>query len=455
VTDLVRLGAQLSPLTDLQRDIVDTICETEGVANVYVIGGKGAGKSIGTAYAAAWLAYCKAPESDGLAFAPTWQQVKDLIIQKWIEVAPLGCYELCTSGDKKRGPHIKVFHPQAKGKRPKTTVIYLRSGEAPKRVEGLSVGWAWGEEIQDCEELWDLVGDRIRDKNCPRLVRFGAGLPEQGWLEDVFEALPDGRYDPETGTRWVQCSAYDNEQYLPGGFIASRVATLTAEEKRNRVDGLFVSSSDAIYSTFDRRLNVRPCPPDPARDLYLGVDFNNNPMSAAFLQRVGPEWRVVGEVAKRGTTEEHAARLVEWCVERHFRVPLVKVVPDASGSSKQHATGKSDHEMLRQAGFELCGPKANPPIKDRDNAVLKAIRRGGTPYLFVDPSCHQLITAIAKLRNTGRERSPYTHITDCLGYVLHRFDPVIEQGPYPAPLSVSKHAAAASPFRRPGKAYPI
>jgi len=446
MTEAVHVGAQLRPLTAKQRQIVDAVATR---TNVYAIGGKGAGKSIGTAYAAAMLAYHWAPQSDGLAFAPTWQQVKDLIIQKWIEVAPLGHYEICTSGDKKRGPHIKVFH---KGQRKKVTVIYLRSGEAPKRVEGLSVGWAWGEEIQDCEELWDLAGDRIRDQSCPRLVRFGAGLPEQGWLEDVFEALPDGQLDPETDTEWVQCTTYDNEAYLAEGFIASRIASLTAEEARNRIEGLFVSASDAVYSTFERRVNVRPCPPELASPLYLGVDFNNNPMSGVFLQRPGIEWRAIGEVIKRGTTEEHAARLVAWCQDHGFHHKTAKVVPDASGSSKQHATGKSDHEILRQAGFELCGPRANPPIKDRDNAVLRAIRRGGKPYFFIDPSCSQLITALSKLRHTGRDRSPYTHPIDCVGYVIHCFDPVVPEASL-VPLMASRPTAPQQ-FRRPSRPLP-
>ena len=451
MSEAVNVGAQLGPLTTLQRSIVEAIARKR---NVYVIGGKGSGKSTATAYSAAMLAYHWAPESDGLAFAPTLQQVKDLIIAKWEEVAPKGLYEICTSGDKKRGAHIKVFHPKARGRR-KTTFIYLRTEEASARVEGLSVGWAWGEEIQDCEELWDLAGDRIRDMNCPRLVRFGAGLPQQGWLEDIHEAIPNGEYDPETDTEWVQCTTYDNEAYLPSGFIASRVATLTNEEKRNRIDGLFVSAADSVYSTFDRRVNVRPCPPDLVLPLYIGIDFNNNPMSAVMMQRASAEWRAIGEVSRRGTTEEHAARIVEWCNTNRFNHKLAKCVPDASGSAKQHATGKTDHEILRQAGLELCGPKANPPIKDRDNAVLKAIKRGGKPYLFIDPSCHQLITAISKLRNTGRERSPYTHSTDCLGYVLHRFDPVIEVGPYPAPLSVSKTQSEETLFRKPRRSFPI
>lgn len=426
MTASVHVGQLLRPLTEKQREIVDTIWIRR---NVYVIGGKGSGKSIGTAYAAAMLAYHWAPQSDGLAFAPTWQQVKDLIIQKWIEVAPQGLYEICTAGDKKRGPHIKVFH--GKGFRKRVTVIYLRSGEAPKRVEGLSVGWAWGEEIQDCEELWDLAGDRIRDQNCPRLVRFGAGLPEQGWLEDIYEALPDGKYDPDTDTAWVHCTTYDNEQYLPPGFIASRVAQLTAQEVRNRVDGLFVSSSDAVYPTFDRRIHVRPAVYDPSLLLYGGVDFNNKPMSAVWLQRFKREWRAVGEVIEPGTTFEHADRLADWCTDRkiNFKDPhKVVLVPDASGSSMQHA-GKSDHQILQQKGFHLDGPAANPHIKDRDNAVLRALMSGGAPHLFVDPSCSKLITAISKLRRTGRSnpRNPYSHPTDCLGYVIHRFAPVNDE----------------------------
>jgi hypothetical protein len=463
---MARVGENLRPLSARQRQIVTAISSRR---NVYAIGGKGSGKSTGTAYAAGMLSYYWAPNSNGLAFAPTWQQVKDLILERWQAVAPRGLYELCTSGTKETGPHIKVFHPR-EGKPPATSIIYLRTGEAPKRVEGLSVGWAWGEEIQDCEELWDLAGDRIRDANCPHLVRFGAGLPEQGWLEDVFEGIPDGVYDPETDSEWITCTTWDNQENLPPGFIEQRRRDLTPEEFRNRVEGKFVSSEDSVYPTFERRVHVQPCPSDPALKLYGGVDFNNRPMTCAWLHRPGGEWRIVGEVAKPGTTEEHAGRLVDWCEERSFTVLVstagapakrrpdprrVVLVPDASGSSRQHATGKSDHEILRQAGFELDAPKANPPIKDRDNAVLRALKdAAGAAHLFVDPSCRAIIEAFSKLRQTGRERSPYSHLTDCVGYVLHRFAPVVTAPPMPAPVSVPRPSGAPA-FRRPGKVYPL
>lgn len=449
------VGAHIHPLSERQRQIVTAISSRR---NVYVVGGKGSGKSTGTAYGAAMLAYHWAPESAGLAFAPTWQQVKDLILERWQALAPRGLYEICTSGTKDIGPHIKVYHPR-EGAPSAVTLIYLRSGEAPKRVEGLTVGWAWGEEIQDCEELWDLAGDRIRDSGCPRLVRFGAGLPEQGWLEEVYDGIPDGRVDPETDSEWVACSTYDNEAYLPEGHIEKRRADLTDEEFNNRILGLFVSSADAVYPTWNRRVHVRPCPPDPALRLYGGVDFNNKPMSCVWLQRPGGEWRAVGEILRPGTTEEHAARMVAWCEERKFphkNRERVILVPDASGSARQHATGKSDHEILRQAGFELDAPRANPAVKDRDNAVLRALKSAkGTVGLYVDPSCRGVIEAFGKLRNTGRERSPYSHPLDALGYPIARFSPVLEVPPV-APVSVPR-PPVGSLFRRPGKTreYPL
>jgi hypothetical protein len=441
------IGARLGPLTEYQRNAVQAVTRHR---NAYLIGGKGSGKSTAAAYSAAYLAYRLCPGLPGLAYAPTWQQVKDLTLRSWREVAPEGLYEIKSSGDKDTGPHISVLVPRP-GRPPLRSVVYLRSGEAPKRVEGLSVAWSWGEEIQDCEELWDLSGDRIRRSDAPHRVRFGCGLPEQGWLEEVYEALADGRHDAETDSVWLRARTSDNATYLPPGYVEERRRSLTAEEARARLDGLFVSSADAVYSLFDRRTHVRSCPVDPSLPLVVGVDFNNRPMSAAMLQRHGPEWWVVGDIVEPGTTQEHAQRIVAWCAARGVPLSRVTVVPDASGKSLQHGGG-SDHGLLRAAGLSLSVPASNPPIKDRDNAVLRLLApAAGAPLLWLDPSCVKTIEAMSKLRHTGRDRSPYSHPADALGYPLHRYAPAAAPPPAPSPVSAPRPSSSSPWASRPGR----
>src|SRR5690606_21612893 len=113
-------------------------------------------------------------------------------------------------------------------------------------------------------------------------------------------------------------------------------------------------------------------------------------------------------------------------------------------------SGVSDHEYLRRAGFTLNAPSNNPLIKDRDNAVLGRLQNAkGERRLFFDPSARQTIESFASLLHKGRSRSPWSHLCDCVGYVIHRLAPVKVPLLRPDPVSV--------PRRRVGKSriYPI
>jgi hypothetical protein len=421
-------------LTPRQRDTVRAV---KTHRKVYVVGGNRSGKSFGCTWAAVWFTWWGAPRSHGLAFAPTLQQLKDLFIEKWKMLAPPGYYEINTHGTREVGPHILCYHPR-RGRPPYTTYIYLRSEEASARIEGVECAWAYGEEIQDCEDAWKLADLRLSDDRAPHLCLFGAGLPEIGWLDEKYSQLPEtpgddfNRVDPATSTRWLRLRTGDNREHLAAGYEEHQRTSLSVDEYEKRNAGAFVAASDAVYPTFSRALHVKPCPPRPGLKLWVGVDFNNQPMSAVFMHLEGEVFRVVGELVIDAptTTPQHAENIKAWCEREGFDwgdVDQVELVPDASGRSTQH-TGKSDHQMLREAGLHLTGPAANPHVKDRDNAVTARLLNAARQVrLFIDPGCVRTIAAMSKLRRADRKpssKSPYTHPVDALGYPIAWLKPI-------------------------------
>lgn len=434
------IGWGIKELSDKQKEIVAAV---KYHRRVFAIGGKRSGKSTACAYAAAKLAFRWAPDAAGLAFAPTFAQLKDLFIEKWKKVAPKGLYSINTYGTKDLGPHILCYHPQPKGP-PKQTVIYLRSEEAADRVEGLTVAWAYGEEIQDCARLWSLSKDRLSDPDAPHLVLFGAGIPENGWLEEEFEKMPDGRYDPATDGVWVHCQTADNESYLPSTYLADQLAGLTADEYKQRAKGLFVKASDTIYTEFQRGLHLRPWVFRPDRKVWIGKDFNIDPQTAVFFQEHEGCLYAFTESELNGSTHDHARELVAWFEEKelNYKDPSVcQIIPDATGKRRGVETFdlSSNHDILRRYGFSLDVPAANPRIEARDAAVQWALRSAEEKTrLFFDPSCKKTIRCIAGLKKAGRDHSPLSHFADCVGYVVYRKYPLRHVEPPPDPISVKR-----------------
>jgi hypothetical protein len=124
----------------------------------------------------------------------------------------------------------------------------------------------------------------------------------------------------------------------------------------------------------------------------------------------------------------------------------VNVYGDAAGNARTHA-GASDWELVREYFrhdsrfvFNFKVPSADPPVKDRVTAVNSMLCNSlGEARLFVDPKCKELIRdfeqvawkpdASGNLTASVDKRDPRrTHVSDALGYLIHREFPVQQRG---------------------------
>jgi hypothetical protein len=414
--------------------------------NVLTVCAWGVGKSVVDAWAGYLSATDWEPGLDGFFFAPTFGQLHRTIVKAFVDVvARPGSYRLISSGV---NPRIEIPLP-----RRRLSTIYLLSGEetTSARMEGINAAWGAGDELQDVRRsVWERAAGRIRHRQARRLRRWGSGLPESGtWLEE------DLVVEPKPGLVWVQGQTMDNPHLSPA-YVENLRRTLPPNLFKSRVLGQFASPEGMVYAPFSRETHVRPCPFNPALRVLIGQDFNNSPMASVILQEVGAETWVVGEVIEPGTTSEHAQKLKAWLKARgaepdakgRYPKERVVIVPDASGSARQHATGDSDHAILVGAGFALDGTAANPAIKDRDNALLARLQTAdGVRHLFVDPSCRRTIAALSGLKHEGRARSEHSHACDALGYPVHRYH-ALETPDYDAVAQTLRKANAAAPHRQ-------
>jgi hypothetical protein len=186
--------------------------------------------------------------------------------------------------------------------------------------------------------------------------------------------------------------------------------------------------------------NVAPLDFDAALPLVWSMDFNVDPMCSVLLQEHGGEIRVIDELFLRDSNTLAACQAF---VERTAAWPKpieVRVYGDASGNSRSSKAARSDYELVREFframpeyRVVLRVPLANPSVKDRVNAVnAQLCSASGSRRLLIDARCKQLVTDFrqvawsqgATVDLDKRSDKLRTHLSDALGYYVHREHPV-------------------------------
>ncbi|HCK0860414.1 TPA: terminase, partial [Escherichia coli] len=160
----------------------------------------------------------------------------------------------------------------------------------------------------------------------------------------------------------------------------------------------FENMSGRVYYPFDRNVHVKPLQFNPRLPIWVGQDFNIDPMSSVILQPQpnGELWAIDELVLFSSNTAEVCDEL-----ERRFWrwKSQITVFPDPAGAYRQHARGESDVDIFKEKGFlRVDYSKKHPPIADRVNAVNRMLMTAsGDIRLYIDPKCKHLIDSLEKV----------------------------------------------------------
>lgn len=378
-----------------QAELIDD----ETSKHLALIGGVGSGKTHGGALKALRLGLVNSP-CDGLWVEPTFRLVHDVaypMLRNLFDTVGLP-YRWVKSDQE--------FH--VGGTAP--FVLKLRSGDVPERMVGLTVGWAIIDEpgIQDVL-VADGVDKRVRDKRAKVPQRVYVGTPEGfGWLYDWFVAKP------LPGSRLINARTKDNP-HNSEGYYEGLLARLTEGEAQQYLEGGFVARKGRVYVRFDRQKHDRICANPLAGTVFIGADFNLNPLVWVFGRRLGHELHIWGEImAEYSDTISVCGKAIDYLEEMHreHRSTLsrreiaasTEIIPDASCNQRRTASDgtASDLDHMIKAGFDVRRPSHNPPIRDRVFSVNLAFHEN---RLFVDVKrCPQLVGCL--------EQQPWNHRTN-------------------------------------------
>jgi hypothetical protein len=314
-----------------------------------------------------------------------------------------------------------------------------------EKLAGIEIGWfyideAWGSPVDGFREL----SRRLRCPKAKRLEGFlTTNLNGFDWIYDEFYDRPmsDPMVRKQRGL--IRATTLDNP-LLAEDYLENLRATLTYELLQQWVFAMFVRvNAKACYYNFNRTINVNDKKAEFVRGLpvRLTMDFNYNPLCASVgQQNGGVAWTFDEFVLSKASTwdlcDAFIARFGGYKGDVH-------VYGDATGARHQTQSTQSDYQIIKQKLGSVFGerlhfrvPRANPPVRDRLNAVNSLMKNAnGEARYFVHSRCRKLILdyetaesdeinafAIDKRDSAG---SALTHPSDAAGYWITKEFPIV------------------------------
>lgn len=309
------------------------------------------------------------------------------------------------------------------------TRIELKGADNPDSLRGVGIHFLVMDEVQDIDpEAWSKV---LR----PTLASTGGhalfiGTPKAyNFLYELY-ALGQKVENIDKG-KWISWQFPTmTSPFIPLEEIEAAMHDMDEKSFNQEFNASFETMSGRVYHPFDRKIHVKNCAFNPALPIWVGQDFNIDPMSSVVLQMQenGDVW-AVDEIVLRGSNTEEVCDELE---RRYWRnVNQVYLFPDPAGAYRQHARGESDLDIFRERGFKRQRfHRKHPPIADRVNAVNRMLKAAdGRTRLFIDPKCRHLIASLEQTiyKKGSREidkDADVEHSADALGYCIHYQFPV-------------------------------
>ncbi|MDR9847028.1 phage terminase large subunit [Herbaspirillum huttiense] len=281
------------------------------------------------------------------------------------------------------------------------TVIELKGADKPDSLRGVGVDFLVLDEFQDMNpETWTKVlRPTLADRQGDAIF---IGTPKAyNYLYEVYRLGQRGEtYVDENGrTRRNQWQSWQfptiTSPFIPLSEIEAARNDMDEKSFKQEFEASFETMSGRVYYPFDRALHVGTFAFNPKLPIWVGMDFNIDPMSTVIFQPQanGELWAVDEIVMFSSNTEE----ICEALEQRYWRNQLqITIYPDPAGGQRQHARGETDLDILREKGFKrLKFRKKHPPVADRVNAVNRMLLAAdGTVRLRIDERCKHFINAL-------------------------------------------------------------
>ena len=304
-----------------------------------------------------------------------------------------------------------------------------------KSTSGVDIVWIEEAEAVS-EDSWRVLIPTIREEGSEIWLTWNPEDPDSATQQRFIE-------NPPENSRITKINYRDNP-WFPQVLEEERLHDLKHCDEhmyKHIWEGECITKTGLeIYYGFDRHIHVTK---EVEQDTHLPIlwshDFNigeGKPMSSCLCQikkgedtngTVRPELHVFDEIILETADTNDAATEFK----ARYKTDNVVVYGDASGKAKDTRSKKTDYIIIAEHGFNRQKiPKANPPIRDRHNAVNALLKNAeGDVRVKIHPRCKTLIKGLESVRlkpgSQYLEEETYPqHVTTAFGYLIHYEFPI-------------------------------
>ena len=290
--------------------------------------------------------------------------------------------------------------------------IELKGADKPDSLRGVSTTMVVLDEYSYMKEnVWGEIIQPTLAENQGSALFVGTPTGVQNHFYDLFVKGQSSNSDYKS---WQLTT-------IEGGFISAEEidnAKKNLDKRTFEQEYLasFLTAANRAAYNFNRDIHCKVMDKSPR--LFWGVDFGVASYMTAVLccENTAGEVFVFDEIGLQNSNTFELAKLMQQ------KAPNLPVYPDPAGKARTSNSTKSDHMILREAGFSVISKKANPTQKDRLNALNKMLEdANGKVRLFINPECKNLIRDLELCTMENGQilkTETLSHFLDALCYVM-------------------------------------
>jgi len=304
--------------------------------------------------------------------------------------------------------------------------IFFLSAEKPERLRGITIDLAIADECATMKEsvVTELINRTARTPGRQQGKVVMITTPHgKNWFHDFIHGSED------------HSGILDNEFWHYRKYDAFEMKVIdkeTIERLRETKDEVsfnqdvmcdFAEVRGKIFKNWKEQY-IRNVQYDKSKPLYIGMDFNYDPMTAIIAHKVGDSFHIFDEIYLRYSETEEVCEEIK----ARYGLPGMFIFPDASGGAASAVGGKSrtNHKILKKHfGDCLKHQSKNPPVLDTINEVNELLRQG---RITISPKCKNLIKTMDnyswKEGSNQPDKNGYDHMADCMRYLVHGVFPI-------------------------------